>query len=264
MLYNVPMNRVEVLRFDFLESRAPVVAAFTTRKGGESGPPFATLNLGLNTGDAPEKVLANRRRVAEVLAISLDSWVVGEQVHGDGVAVITRSEAGRGTTTSESSLKSTDALVTEEKGLALVAFFADCVPVYIVDPVRQVIGLAHAGWRGTRLRIAARTVEVMQQKFAASPDGCLALLGPSIGPCCYEVGPEVAGEFAPEFLKPHKGRWLLDLWKANMKILLQAGIKEANIHITGICTCCHPELFYSYRRDGGRTGRMGAFLCLTA
>lgn len=256
------------LRLSFLEERATVRAVFTTRWGGVSEGPFGTLNLGLHVGDDVDRVRRNRRLVAAATGVPLESWVLAEQVHGAQVAVVGRKESGRGAESLETVIRQADGLVTAEPGIALVALFADCVPVYLVDPVRRAVALVHAGWKGTLGGISARAVVAMVETLGCRPEDLWAVIGPSIGPCCYEVKEQVVDFFRREFsgaeylLQKSAGKesWYLDLWEANRVALLAAGLPPAQIAVAGLCTCCHPELFFSHRRDRGRTGRLAALV----
>ncbi|MCG0276973.1 MAG: peptidoglycan editing factor PgeF [Thermanaeromonas sp.] len=253
-------------RVSFLEKLAPVTAIFSTRQGGQSEGPYKSLNLGFHVGDDYAKVLANRRLLAEVSGLPLEKWVAGEQVHGAKVAVVDSGQAGSGAEDPGTSLKGVDGLITADKGVVLAAFFADCVPVYLLDVKRQVIGLVHAGWRGTVKRIAARAVELMNEVFGSRGRDCWAVVGPSIGPCCYEVGPEVEESFksfswAGKVLKPGEGgRLHLDLWEATRLTLLDMGLLPERIAVASLCTACHSDIFFSHRGSGGHTGRLGALL----
>lgn len=257
------------LRVEFLEARAPVRAVFTSRRGGVSKAPYNGLNLGLHVGDDPQAVLANRVLLAGVLDRPLESWVIGAQVHGNEVARVGREETGSGVRELASALADIDALVTATPGVTLVAFYADCVPLYLVDPVNRALGLAHAGWQGTVLKVGARTVARMVTEFGSRPADLLAAIGPAVGPCCYQVDARVADavrEQLPssgEFLVPDSPyHWRLDLPRANYLGLLEAGLRPDHIVTAGICTCCRPETFFSYRASGGLTGRQAALLAL--
>ncbi|MEW8958294.1 MAG: peptidoglycan editing factor PgeF [Moorella sp. (in: firmicutes)] len=255
-------------RVAFLEERAPVKAYFSGRSGGTSRPPYASLNLGLHVGDAPQAVLANRQRLARLLGLPLDNWVVGEQVHGNEVAVVSALDAGRGAEELTTALPGVDALVTAAPGLTLVAFYADCVPLYLVDPVRGGIGLAHAGWKGTVLRVGARLVAGLAA-LGGRPADFLAAVGPAVGLCCYQVDARVAAAvkaslpWAEDVLHPEASdRYRLDLPRANYLELLAAGLRPENIAVAGLCTCCLSREFFSYRAARGATGRQAALLSL--
>ena len=239
-----------------------IVQGFTTRRGGVGVPPYDTLNLGAHVGDTPQAVEANRQRVWSDLGFEAGQVALAEQVHGDGVAVVT---AGTGMTP----VPGADALVTNVPDLLLMLLFADCVPVYLADPTRKAIGLVHAGWRGTEANIAAKTVAMLASEFGSMPSSCVAAIGPSIGGDSYEVGPEVADRFrtlpgsrAANVVLPRNemtGTYTLNLRAVIFLQLLSAGLKAASIAVCDEDTFRNRRDFFSYRRDGV-TGRMGAFL----
>ncbi|MBC7326407.1 MAG: peptidoglycan editing factor PgeF [Moorella sp. (in: Bacteria)] len=256
-------------RVAFLEERAPVRAFFSSRLGGVSQPPYAGLNLGLHVGDAPGAVLANRGLLATALELPLRNWVIGEQVHNNRVALVDRRHAGRGAADLATALPGVDALVTGDPGISLVAFYADCVPLYLVDPLKRAVGLAHAGWKGTVLRIGSRVVARMAAAFNSKAGDLLAVIGPAIGPCCYQVDDRVAAmveenlPWAAEVLAPDgPGHYRLDLPRSNYLELLAVGLKAEHIAVAGLCTCCQAATFFSYRAAGGPTGRQAALLSL--
>lgn len=241
-------------------------AVFSTRQGGVSDRPFNTMNLAFHVGDEQQSVVQNRVKFAEATGMELDNVVCARQVHGTNIKVLSFGDRGRGAYSLEDAIPGTDALITAERDCIPAAFFADCVPVYIADPVKSVVGLAHAGWKGTAKGIAGKTVLRMREQFACILSDCYAFIGPSIGPCCYTIGDEVVSCFdssPPEDcdspLIKKQGKWMLDLWTANRNDLLSAGLLPDHIWISRICTQCDGR-FFSYRRDGGSTGRMGAFI----
>jgi YfiH family protein len=259
----------EFIYWSFEPVRPEVGVVFTGRHGGASEGPFATLNLAFHVGDEEGAVRRNRVTVYRHLNLEPADVVIAEQVHGAGVAVVDSRHAGVGAL-GLPELPDVDALVTAAPGLVLGGLFADCVPVYLYDPVRQAIGLIHAGWRGTAAGIAARAVGVMVRTFGTRPEDCLAIMGPAIGPCCYQVGNDVVEAFRPllgagdePVMKlDGRGRWRLDLLLANRRWLLSAGLRERRIVGSGLCTACRTDLFFSHRASGGRTGRCGAFVWL--
>lgn len=248
-----------------------VIHGFTARHGGSSEGPYTSLNLAFHVGDDPEKVRANRRTVAGALKFAVEKLVTAEQVHGDRIMVVTAQQAGMGAMDYESALPATDALITNVPGIPLAAFYADCVPVFILDPVSKAVGLAHAGWKGTVRKIAQKTILRMSEIYGTRPGDCLIGIAPSVGPCCYEVDSLVSGEFEKEYddlsglLTPlSPGKWRLDLWAANQRQLLEIGVRQENVNISRICTCCNKNILFSYRGENGLTGRMGAFIMLTS
>jgi YfiH family protein len=241
----------------------PAVFAFTTRHGGVSAPPHASLNLGFHVGDDADSVSDNRRRALAAVGAGRRRLVEAEQVHGARVAVVTRDWLAE-QTGERAIAPGADALVTQERGVVLALFFADCVPVFVADDTASAIGLVHAGWRGTAARCAASAVATMAQAFAVSPAALHAVVGPCVGVCCYEVGPEIAAAVegsvaSPRGLLTLDGETLrLDLARANALQLMEAGVPEARIEIIPRCTCCENDTFFSVRGDGPTTGRSAA------
>lgn len=245
-----------------------IVHGVSTRLGGVSRGPFESLNVGLHVGDSPKAVLENRRRVCAALGVDLDAMVAGAQVLGHAVAWVTEAHRGRGARDLATALPDVDALITDTPGLVLAAFSADCPLVALADPVRRAIGLAHASRRGTLGGIARRTAQAMMRLLGCRPSDLVAAIAPSIGPCCYEVGDEVAAEAraalpeASRFLAHRNGRWRLDLWAANAAQLAEAGLAPSRIELPRLCTRCHPDVFFSHRASGGNTGRFAVLLGL--
>ncbi len=240
------------------------------RLGGVSKAPCDSLDLALHVGDEPEAVIVNRRRYLTALGLDAARLVTPEQVHGEAIARVTARDAGRGALSYDDAIAATDALITDEEDLPLLLCFADCTPILFLDPVRRAVGIAHGGWKGTVRRIAAKTVRRMQDEFGSRVEDILVGIGPSIGPCCYEVGAEVAEQFRAAFpgherelfTEPQPGHTYLSLWAANTLQLEEAGIPREHIDCASVCTACNHAIFYSYRADGGRTGRMAAVIAL--
>ena len=240
----------------------------SSRLGGTSSHPFTSLNLALHTGDKDKQVLANRLLFCKAVGVVADDIVTAEQIHTDRILVVTKEHIGKGAKKYSESIGATDALITNAPGIPLMLCFADCVPVLIVDPVQRVIGIAHAGWKGTLDKIAQKTISAMQTHFGTIPQQCLVGIAPSIGPCCYEVDDVVINRLKrqfdnwEQFVRPNKEKWYLDLWQANRIQLEQIGVQSNNIVVSKVCTACNKELFFSYRGDNGCTGRMGAVIVL--
>ena len=280
----VDHNGLTAWMFDVFAPHPSVTGFVTTRTGGGSRDEFASLNLGLSTGDDPEMVVSNRRRVVEATGVPLDRLTVGSQVHEARIAVVTDDLAGSGHAPGNNPIPSTDGLVTALTGTPLMALVADCVAVLLYDPVRRVAGVAHAGWRGTVANIVAEAVATMTANFATNPSDVIAGIGPSIGPCCYEVGSEVVDAFyaqhpgigsevlaVPEFASAgsfergvNTDAQHLDLWRANQLQLIDAGLHEDNIEVAMTCTSCNTESYYSHRAEHGKTGRFAAIVLLNA
>ena len=230
----------------------------------------AEKNIGFTDESSAEIICKNRRDLAQAVGFDPGSLVSAHQVHSANVAIVTEAEAGRGALDKISRLPDTDALVTDRKNICLMVLSADCVPVLLFDPHKKVIAAVHAGWRGTAARIVAKAVMVMKNHFGCLPEQILAGIGPSIGPCCFEVNDEVAQIFRdlcslqPEIITPGRcaGKFQVNLWEANRLQLIETGVKNANIEIAGMCSFCHPDHFFSYRRDGVKAGRFGAGISL--
>jgi YfiH family protein len=219
-------------------------------------------SLALHTGQAAEAVLANRRELEERFGPG-SLFVSVLQVHGDGIHVVERGES-YGWREPAEGIRA-DALLTDLPGVVLTILTADCVPILLCDPVRKVVGAVHAGWKGSRLEILRKTVEEMERRFGSDPGEILAAIGPAIGRCCYEVGPEVAEHFTEVegAVVPGEGeRFMLDLKAVNRSQLLEAGLKDAHIETSPGCTACESDRFFSYRKEGGCDGRFMSCIML--
>ena len=260
-------GELEYLVFPKLEETGVVEHLFTTRTGGVSNGIYSTMNLSFSRGDDPECVRENYRRIGEVLGTDPEHMVASKQTHTTNIRLATEADLGNGIT-GPSAYDDVDGLATDIPGIALVTFYADCVPLYFVDPVKKAIGLAHSGWRGTVAGMGACMVQFMREHFHSDPKDLIAAIGPSICVDCYEVSEEVAEQFREGFpeevLQPGKaeGKYQLDLWKANESILLKAGILPEHLTVTDVCTCHNPEYLFSHRASHGQRGNLAAFLML--
>ena len=256
---------VTYLTFPALTKTGVVKHLFSTRMGGVSEGCFSTMNLSYTRGDRKEAVDENFRRIARALGCEMEDFVCSDQTHTTNIRKVTRADAGKGVTR-QRDYQDIDGLVTNEKGIVLATFYADCVPLYFVDTKRQVIGLAHSGWRGTIGRMGGKMLEAMEKEYGCNKRDILAAIGPSICRDCYEVSGDVAGRFREEFgdlvLREGKepDKYQLDLWKANEMVLLQAGMLSPQIAVTDICTCCNDRLLFSHRASLGKRGNLGAFI----
>lgn len=255
---------VPFLSYPILENTGIVSHGFSTRLGGVSEGGYSSMNLSLSRGDSPEAVEENTKRIARAIGVEKEKMVYTQQTHTTNVAVVSGKDAG-------STLKETDGLVTDSPGICLVTFYADCVPLYFVDPVRRAIGLSHSGWRGTVGKMAAATVEKMKECFGTRPEDIIAAVGPSICQDCYEVSEDVTSRFKEAFreedwkdlfYKKENGKFQLDLWKANEINLREAGVLPEHIAVTNVCTCCNPKILFSHRVQGWNRGNLCAFLAL--
>ncbi|MFU0833129.1 MAG: Purine nucleoside phosphorylase [Oscillospiraceae bacterium] len=261
-------NGVTFLTFPTFEKMPFLTHAFSTRLGGVSLNEYSSLNLSFGRGDPDENVMENYRRICMAAGFDANSMVSSAQVHGTVVRRVGRENCGEGFTKPKPD--GVDGLMTNEPNVTLVTHYADCVPIYFADPVKKAIGLAHAGWRGTAARIGAEMVHKMAQEFGSRPQDLICVIGPSIGPCCFEVDTPVYEIFAQmKDLLPMEwiqadggGKYHIDLWEANKRILKHSGIPEKNITISALCTKCHPKLLFSHRASGGKRGGLSAFLAI--
>jgi polyphenol oxidase len=240
--------------------------AVSTRLGGVSIGPFASLNLGHAVGDDGQVVEANRVRLYDSLGAYAGCVVTSHQTHSTNVARVTGRDAGRGALTPSDIIPDTDALITDNPGLFLFLRFADCVPLFFCDPLHEAVGLAHAGWKGTAANMAGVTVAAMRAAFGSEPQHLLAAIGPCIGVCHYEIQEDVAQQIRSalphwqDVLQAGERGLMLDLAEANRRQLMSAGLSPQNIADAGLCTACHTDEFYSHRAEKGKTGRFGAMI----
>jgi YfiH family protein len=240
---------------------------FSSRAGGASTGPWAELNLGLHVGDEPGQVAQNRDKLARAVGLADYAWYAARQVHGNDVVVVDAQAAG--TPSQPSALGDADGIATRRRGAVLMGFFADCAPLFFFAPRRQVVALAHAGWRGTVGKVAQEAVYRLEQEFDCRRGDLQVAIGPCIGVCCYQVGAEVIelvrerfGSAGEAFLGHRNNALYLDLAGLNRFILVAAGVPAQSIITSRYCTSCHPELFFSHRREAGKTGRMAGGIAL--
>ncbi len=261
---------VPFLQFPMLEETGMVIHGFSTRLGGVSKGEWSSMNLSFTRGDREEDVRENYRRIGEAIGFSCGALVCSDQTHTTNIRVVTEADRGKGFTRARD-YTDIDGLITNVPGLVLATFYADCVPLYFVDPVKRAIGLSHSGWRGTVGKIGQKTVKRMQEEYGCKPVDIRAVIGPSICQNCYEVSLDVIEEFQRVFSEEtwpllykrnENGKYQLDLWKANEIILKEAGIAAEHLAVTDRCTCCNPSLLFSHRASRGKRGNLGAFLML--
>lgn len=263
---------VPYFTFPAFDELPGIIHGFSSRLGGVSEGCLSSMNLSFSRGDEPEHVRENFRRIAESIGFSEKDLVFSMQTHTANVRRVGREDCGRGLERPVGYCD-VDGLVTNEPGVVLATFYADCVPLFFVDPVHHCIGLSHSGWRGTVGKIGKATVETMAREFGSEPGDLLAAVGPSICQECYEVSEEVIGlfreNFAEElwpklFYRKDNGHYQLNLWEANRLIFQEAGILPQHITVTDICTACNPELLFSHRASGGKRGNLAGFLEIKA
>lgn len=257
-------NGVPYLSFPLFEETKIVKHGFSTRLGGVSTGCWSSMNISTTRGDAPEHVAKNRELIARAIGVCEEDFTYTHQTHTTNVAVVEASDKGK-------HFAQTDGMITDVPGICLVTFYADCVPLYFVDPVKRVIGLSHSGWRGTVGKMGKVTVEKMAEVYGAKPENILAAVGPSICQDCYEVSEDVICQFRAVFseelfpvlfYRKENGKYQLNLWEANRQVLLEAGVKEEHMAVTNLCTHCNPEILFSHRVSGNRRGNLSAFLAL--
>ena len=223
-----------------------------------------TRKSGGTRGDDPAAIEENTKRIARAIGVRPEDMVFTHQTHTTNVAVAGGEDRGR-------RFLETDGLVCNTPGICLVTFYADCVPLYFLDPVRKAVGLSHSGWRGTVNKMGKKTVEKMAEVFGSRPSDIIAAVGPSICQDCYEVSEDVICRFKEEFkkelweilfYKKANGKYQLNLWEANRHILLEAGIQEEHMAVTNLCTHCNPDILFSHRTAGNERGNLSAFLAL--
>lgn len=263
-------NHVPYIQFKNLSATGIVKHGFSTRKGGVSTGIFSSMNLNFKRGDDPDAVMENYRRMATALNMRVEDMVLSDQTHTTNVRVITEEDRGKGILKPQD-YSDVDGMITNVPGIVLVTSYADCVPLYFVDPVRKAIGLSHSGWKGTVGHIGQKTVWKMHEVYGSEPKDIVAAIGPSICQSCYEVSDDVAEAFRANFtadeaadilLDKGNGKYQLDLWKANWYVLTDAGILPEHLSVTDLCTACHPDLLWSHRKTNGQRGGLSAFLSL--
>ena len=275
-------QEIEYLTFELLEKTQVVTHMISTRFGGVSQGIFSSMNYSYNRGDDRNLVDENYRRTAAIFGKSAADFVCSDQTHTVHVRKVTGKDRGKGVLYPKD-YTDTDGLITDEEGIILSTFYADCVPLLFVDPVRRAIGCSHSGWRGTAQEMGRITVERMQEEYGCRPENIYAAIGPSICQDCYEVSQDVAEVFEELFAQSRfkdivgnekqisgaeicyqkeNGKYQLNLWKSNEAILLGAGILPEHLAVTDVCTCCNPQVLFSHRASCGKRGNIGAFLML--
>lgn len=263
------VNGVGFLTFPPLSGLDFVNHAFSTRLGGRSTGVFTSMNLAFNRGDAAETVRENYRLFCSAAGFDYNTLVSSAQDHKTTVRCVTPKDCGIGIFR-EKDMESVDALVTNEVGVTLVTHYADCTPIYFADPEKKVIALAHAGWRGTVAKICEDVVDTMIEKYDCDAENMIAVVGPAIGRCCYEVDTPVYEQFAaltdikPAYFTERigAGKFIVDLKEANRRILLSAGLAEENIMVSDVCTKCNSGLLFSHRASRGQRGGLCAFMAI--
>lgn len=260
-------NGVYFLTYNKLSEIDFINHAFTTRKGGVSKGIFESMNMSFQHDDF-DAVTQNYKIFCEAAGFDFSNLVASAQDHNTFVRVCKKEDCGVGITR-EKDIESVDALVTNEKDVTLVTYYADCTPLFFVDTKKKAIGLAHAGWRGTVGKIGAKVIETMVENYGTNPSDVVCAIGPAISKCCYEVDKACADNFYALKLDDSKfvfpkddGKFMIDLLECNRQILVSSGVKEENITVSDICTKCNSELLWSHRATNGKRGTMSAFMTI--
>ena len=267
-------NQVGYFVFPRIEELGVAEHLFSTRIGGVSKGCYESMNLSYTRGDEKSAVDENYMRIADCLGHgrTLKDFVSTFQTHTTNIRKVTEADRGKGPLL-ERDYIDIDGLVTDVPGIILSTFHADCPPIYFVDPVKKAIGLSHSGWKGTKGKIAQKTIEAMSDYYGCNPKDIVCAIGPSICGQCYEIGEDVASQFKEIYsntelndcniLTPKSGdKYLLNLWNVIKYTLISTGVKEENILITDVCTKCNSDILFSHRVQGEKRGNLAAFLCL--
>ncbi|TYQ15582.1 UNVERIFIED_CONTAM: hypothetical protein Cloal_2053 [Acetivibrio alkalicellulosi] len=258
-------NGVELLQFNKFLKYNNITHCFTTRNGGVSKSEYQSLNMAFNKSDDRKNVEENYKRVAKSIDIDIKNMVFSNQVHDSKIRVVNEDDRGKGIIR-ESDIIGFDGLVTNVKNVALVTFYADCVPVFLFDPVKTVISLVHSGWRGTVKNISVEAVKLMKEEYGSIESNIEVIIGPSIGRCCFEVEDDALKEFEKnaywsELLYNKDGiKWKVDLQSLIIKSLIYQGLRDENIFNCKICTKCNKDMFFSHRGHKGKTGTLAAIM----
>ncbi len=260
-------NGVSFLSVPSFDETGICVTCFSTRLGGVSKPPIDSMNLGFGRGDERESVLENYKLLGDAAGFPDKHVVAFTQVHKNDVCIATLDDAGEAYLPKK---REFDAVVTNVPNLPIATYHADCVPVFLLDPKNHAVGVAHAGWRGTAAKSPASAVRAMVDNFGSCPRDILAAVGPSIDMCCFETDADVPeamlsafGEAAKRCIRnDSNGKFHISLPELNVLTLLDCGILEENITMSGECTCCKHDLYWSHRATGGVRGAMAAIIML--
>lgn len=253
-------NGISYYQIESFQKTGLVDHCFTTRQGGVSVGEYESMNLRMNCDDKRENILKNYEIICNEINVDYKKLVFSNQVHEDKIYIADKTDCGNGIVF-ENKLKSADALITAESGVPLITFYADCVSVFLLDTEKKVIALAHSGWKGTVKNISAKTVEKMREQFECNE--IIAAIGPSIGECCFEVGDDVAeifSELNEGVVRKYGEKYHVNLQKTIENQLICAGIKQENITVANICTCCNSDLLFSHRKTGGKRGSLAAIM----
>ncbi|OEH91180.1 peptidoglycan editing factor PgeF [Bacillus solimangrovi] len=249
-----------------------IVAGISTRNGGVSKPPFDSLNVGFQVKDTLEDIVLNRQILAQSLNSNIDDWITVDQIHGHHIIEVKKEDKRKDAFVSTSNvLGEADGMYTTEGGIYLAASFADCTPLFFFSPKYNLVGITHAGWKGTVAQVGPKMIRIWHEQHGVPLREIRVAVGPAIGQCCYEVDDRVMDHVRnlpyesnnKPFSEKMNGKSQLDLKQLNAQLLLHAGIREENLEVSTHCTSCQKALFFSHRRDEGNTGRMFGVIAMT-
>lgn len=260
-------EKTPYLTYNKLNELSFIRHAFSTRLGGVSKGVCESMNLAFGRGDSRDTVLENYKLICNSAGFEYESLCSSVQIHEAKVKRVTKEDRGHGIL-KDRIWQSADALITDDKDVTLVTYYADCTPLFFIDTKTHAIGLAHGGWRGTVERIAVNTVYAMEKEFGTNPEDLICAIGPVIGKCCYEIDSDCANHFkalkeidcSKVLMEKDNGKYMADLALTNKLLLIKAGVKEENIVISDLCTRCNSELLWSHRATSGKRGTMAAFM----
>ncbi|MBQ5446187.1 MAG: peptidoglycan editing factor PgeF [Lachnospiraceae bacterium] len=261
-------DKLPLIKYSQFDKVPFIEHGFTTRLGGVSSGIYKSLNLSFTRGDDSENVIKNYEIIAENIGCQISDFVASDQTHTTNIRIVTSEDKGKGITR-EKDYHDIDGLITNESGIVLFTYFADCVPLFFADEQKKVVAVSHSGWKGTAHRMGKVTVDTMCEEFGCSRENIICAIGPSICKSCYEVSEDLIEEFSKTysenqiksiFEEKENGKYLLDLWKANEIVLKDAGIKPEHIENREICTCCNKDVLFSHRGLNGKRGNLAAFI----
>lgn len=260
-------DKFKYLTFSSLEKYSDLFHCFTTRLGGVSEGCFSSMNLGMSTDDNREHIVKNYEILSEKLSLNLHDVVKTYQTHTSNIRYVTDDDKGK-IYDKTPGYTDVDGLITDKKNIALSTLHADCTPIFFYDPIKKIIGMAHAGWKGTIKNIAGNMVQKFVENFYSNPQDILAVIGPSLGQCCFEVDKDVAEIILSidmnylQFMEARGMKYNFDLWEINKYILVNEGLKQENIEISELCTKCNNDLFFSHRGQKGKRGLMSGIIMM--
>lgn len=269
-LEEICKDRLPLIRFKLFNELDFVKHGFTTRLGGVSKGIYSAMNLSFTRGDNEEDVLENYRIISKEIGHDIKNFVASAQTHTTNIKIVTKEDSGKGIVCPKD-YDDIDGLMTNERGLVLFTYYADCVPLFFADRKKKVIALSHSGWKGTVSRMGQVTIEKMCSEFGCKKEDIVCAIGPSICKECYEVSEDLKEAFLKNFKESTveelfydkgNGKYLLDLWRANEIILTEAGISKENIENRRICTCCNKDVLFSHRGLEGKRGNLAAFMVI--